>query len=415
MRIPPPVHVIALVVGALASHVIAAQNAGLQAVIGGAALPPARVASIVVDASTSDVDAATLVLDLGRSKSPAVGDPVDVVGGSATIFKGEVVGLEPSKDGSRVTVRGFNRLHRLTRGRKSKTYEKQTDADIVSRIARDAGLVAGPALPETSEHHDYIIQNNQTDLEFLRERAARIGFEVVVDDKTLMLRPPIDSDPTPLGCSTQTTLTRFHPRLSSASQLSAVIVRGWDPQQKKEIVGKASRRLIKLSSGAGKTEDSPGEVIDLGLVLGIDSASAAYGAAKGTLAAMTATDLSAEAEATGDASLRVGATVSISGLDPRFGGKYYVIGVSHRSQPGPQGSDGSWRTLIRGVRTDRGFYTLPEVGDEVLVAFEHGDVARPFIVGSLWNGSDSAIGHGKPPDPRDLVCLRPSKHTVGRH
>ena len=38
----------------------------------------------------------------------------------------------------------------------------------------------------------------------------------------------------------------------------------------------------------------------------------------------------------------------------------------------------------------RGMYFLPEVGDEVLVAFDKGDVRFPYIVGSLWNGVDKS-------------------------
>jgi uncharacterized protein involved in type VI secretion and phage assembly len=44
---------------------------------------------------------------------------------------------------------------------------------------------------------------------------------------------------------------------------------------------------------------------------------------------------------------------------------------------------------------NRGMYFLPEVDDEVLVAFEHGDVRFPYVVGSLWNGKDS------PPETND--------------
>ncbi|MBU1138883.1 MAG: phage tail protein [Proteobacteria bacterium] len=37
---------------------------------------------------------------------------------------------------------------------------------------------------------------------------------------------------------------------------------------------------------------------------------------------------------------------------------------------------------------ERGMYFLPEVDDEVLVAFEHGDMRFPYIIGSLWNGTE---------------------------
>ena len=33
---------------------------------------------------------------------------------------------------------------------------------------------------------------------------------------------------------------------------------------------------------------------------------------------------------------------------------------------------------------------LPEIGDEVLVAFEAGDVARPYVVGALWRAAERA-------------------------
>ena len=42
----------------------------------------------------------------------------------------------------------------------------------------------------------------------------------------------------------------------------------------------------------------------------------------------------------------------------------------------------------------RGFMFMPEIGDEVLVAFEHGDPERPYIVGALWNGVDTAPRQG---------------------
>jgi uncharacterized protein involved in type VI secretion and phage assembly len=44
-------------------------------------------------------------------------------------------------------------------------------------------------------------------------------------------------------------------------------------------------------------------------------------------------------------------------------------------------------TLFAGNR--RGSWFIPDVDDEVLVAFEHGDPRRPYVLGGLWNGSDA--------------------------
>lgn len=38
---------------------------------------------------------------------------------------------------------------------------------------------------------------------------------------------------------------------------------------------------------------------------------------------------------------------------------------------------------------DRGVVFLPEKDDEVLVAFEHGDVQHPYVLGALWNSQDT--------------------------
>ena len=66
-----------------------------------------------------------------------------------------------------------------------------------------------------------------------------------------------------------------------------------------------------------------------------------------------------------------------------------------------------WAPIVMlGAGKNRGWFFIPEVDDEVLVLFEHGDVNRPLIVGALWNGKD------KPPDknpggnPRRVIKSR---------
>ena len=54
-----------------------------------------------------------------------------------------------------------------------------------------------------------------------------------------------------------------------------------------------------------------------------------------------------------------------------------------------------------------GHYMIPEVGDEVLVAFEHGDVNAPYILGCLWNASTP------PPLPSPLPHIRVIRTPLG--
>jgi len=67
------------------------------------------------------------------------------------------------------------------------------------------------------------------------------------------------------------------------------------------------------------------------------------------------------------------------------------------------------RVAVLSAGSGRGTWFIPQVGDEVLVAFEHGDVRQPYVIGSLWNGTDS------PPadSPTDSVARRIIKTPAG--
>jgi uncharacterized protein involved in type VI secretion and phage assembly len=55
-----------------------------------------------------------------------------------------------------------------------------------------------------------------------------------------------------------------------------------------------------------------------------------------------------------------------------------------------ESDESSWARLATPMAgSDRGLFLLPEVDDEVLVAFEHGDVRFPYVLGALWNGVDT--------------------------
>jgi uncharacterized protein involved in type VI secretion and phage assembly len=60
---------------------------------------------------------------------------------------------------------------------------------------------------------------------------------------------------------------------------------------------------------------------------------------------------------------------------------------------------------------ERGAYFLPEKDDEVLVAFEKGDITKPYVIGSLWNGKDKPIVTDDPKNDKRVIKSR-SGHII---
>jgi uncharacterized protein involved in type VI secretion and phage assembly len=87
-------------------------------------------------------------------------------------------------------------------------------------------------------------------------------------------------------------------------------------------------------------------------------------------------------------------------LDPEGLGRVRIRLASRKVQ----GLDRIWArlaTLMAGDR--RGTWFVPDVGDEVLVAFEAGDPRRPYVVGALWNAS------APPPETMDAAGTNPRR------
>jgi phage protein D/phage baseplate assembly protein gpV len=70
-----------------------------------------------------------------------------------------------------------------------------------------------------------------------------------------------------------------------------------------------------------------------------------------------------------------------------IGSAQLPIGRVQVSYPGlSENISSGWAPCVRPMAgAGAGFYALPEKGEQVLVAFEHGNLARPYVIGSLWN------------------------------
>jgi len=368
-------------------------------------------------------------------------------GASDQLIKGEITALAPSysETGEAIlVVQGYDRSHRLHRGKKSRSFLRVTDSEIAQRIAREVNLRA--EVDSTSVVHDYIFQDNQTNLEFLQVRAQRIGYELYVKDKTLhFCRRKAGQEEGP-QLEWGRDLRDFRPRLTTMNQVDEVIVRGWDPRTKSAIVSRVTEGQIAPKVGvaqsggrlARKAFGVPAQLVVVDSpVVNIDEA---HAMAQALCDEISGDFIKAEGTCFGDPRIKAGCVVTVLGVGMRFGGKYFVTSATHvHNKEGyttlfdisgrkpdtlsnllqrENGSGQGWGIAIGLVTNNRdpddlgrikvkfpwladneestwariaaprGFFCLPEINDEVLVAFEHGDIHHPYVVGALWNGRD---------------------------
>lgn len=320
--------------------------------VNGSALPNAAAADLIQVHVLDDVDAPSMFAltlpawDTVQMKPKWIddklfdeGNTVEIEVGyrdrTVKVISGEITGLEADFAQARpptLTVRGHDRRHRLMRSRKTRSFMNCKDSDIASQVATDAGL--RPQVDDSGTTLPYVLQHNQTDLEFLAMRARRIHYELVVQDRDLFFRPRKTSAAPELTLHREIELLEFRPRLTTLGQVPKLEVRGWDPAQKKEIVGTAGagdepKLMDGSKAGPAATQRAFDTPASARVASPVQSQEEADAMAKQGYAEMALGYIRADGVCIGEPRLHAGIVVKIEGLGTRFSGSYYVTSVEH--------------------------------------------------------------------------------------
>ncbi len=302
--------------------------------------------------------------------------------GEVTAFSLEYSSTVPSGPLFAV-VQGYDRSHRLHRGQKTRTFINMSFSDIADQVGSDAGLSV--KTDSTSGVHDYVIQSNQTDWEFLRQLAGRAGHELYVNGKTMFFKKPDYGSSPKVVLEWGTDLMQFRMRSSTAFQVPTVTVRGWDPKKKESIVGEATpqRAGVKTKEKRAGSDQAKKAFGKSGLVVTdrpVRNQAEAQAIAESLSDSIAGAFVEAEgvtSQGTGEIAPRV--QVEVRGLG-RSSGTYYVTASTHR-YTGQNGYTTSF--VVSGRRP----HTLLEFVDGRSASMDQSRI-HGVVVGVVTNNDD---------------------------
>jgi phage protein D len=273
----------------------------------------------------------------------------------------------PSSGPPVLQVRGLNVLHRLRKKQHSYAWPGKKP----SEIAQELGILVDgreKRLPlkvdidkealKAEEPIRYLAQDNQYDIDFLLGLARRMGYDLLVVERTKTVPEHLLFAPSKLAVRSLDyrltwgeTLIDFKPRLTTARQFNKVTVRGWDRQRKKPIkvtvdlqdreVKKINPDLHRLVEGAdGRQEfvvDEP-----------VFTERQARDRARAILLDQLKQMVTADGTTVGLPDLRAGGKLFIDGLGERLSGEYFVTETTHTF------SDAGYTTRFSARRENRG-------------------------------------------------------------
>jgi phage protein D len=270
-------------------------------------------------------------LDFGKEFAVEFGPP----GSHAQVFKGRITGLEalyPPQRPPELTVLAEDRFQDLRMTRRTRSFENVSDADVIRRVASGHGLSA--QVDVDGPTHRVLTQVNQSDLAFLRERAASVDAELWVEDRTLHAQARARRNTNTVTLTYGRGLVEFSVTADLAHQRTVVRVSGWDVGGKSaldeeagegalggELDGKRSGSSV-LAAALAERRERVAASVPL-------SQSEARALAEARYRSRARRFVRGRGRAEGDPSIRVGTKLDISGLGELFDGNYYTTLARH--------------------------------------------------------------------------------------